>query len=366
MTFPRLYLAGSGMVTPVGANVQMTSAAVNAGINVYEESRYYSQAGKAITMTEVPAGVFQDFEAEIDEGDQYSGQYDRIIKMAVLAIEEACESRTPTSPVPLILAMPELNLSSSISHTLLARNLATNCPSWITPSLSRALYTGRASGIDSIAFAFNYLYQMPYEYLLVGGSDSHSAYERIRPLDAMGRLKTIDSADSFVPGEGACFLLLTTNPALAEIRDGHMVALSIPGLAEEKGHLLSEEPYRGDGLDAAFKKALQNQSPQVIQRIYSSMNGEHHWAKEYGVAYIRNKGAFLEDVSLIHPADCYGDLGSATATALIALAAEHLHKNKQAQKYLVYSSSDSTTRGAIIVEKLVASTPAIPAIGSHR
>lgn len=55
-----------------------------------------------------------------------------------------------------------------------------------------------------------------------------------------------------------------------------------------------------------------------------------------------------------HPADCYGDLGAATAIALIALAAEHLYKHKSAKKHLVYSSSDSAKRGAIVVEKITA------------
>ena len=86
--------------------------------------------------------------------------------------------------------------------------------------------------------------------------------------------------------------------------------------------------------------------------IYSSMNGENHWAKEYGVACLRNSHAFKDPVYTEHPADCYGDLGSATATVLISLAAEHLFKNTEAQAHLVYSSSDTAKRGAIVLQKL--------------
>ncbi len=145
---------------------------------------------------------------------------------------------------------------------------------------------------------------------------------------------------------------MTRHPELAEQRNGFVIALHSPGMSEEDGHLYSDASYRGDGLDQAFKKALLNQSEQSIHSIYSSMNGENHWAKEYGVAFLRNKEKFIEKVNIEHPADCYGDIGAATATALITLAAERLHKSKQAQKHLVYSSSDFGSRGAIVVEKI--------------
>lgn len=82
------------------------------------------------------------------------------------------------------------------------------------------------------------------------------------------------------------------------------------------------------------------------------MNGENHWAKEYGVAVLRNRNALKDPVRVVHPADCYGDVGAATATTLIALAAEHLFKHKNARAHVVYSSSDTAKRGAIVIEKV--------------
>lgn len=351
MSSPKLYIAGMGMITPLGPNVQTTVAAVNAGISAYQESRYYTTEGDAITMAEVPAALFEDFEAEIDEGESYNEQYDHMIKMAVVALGEACRDQPIEQPIPLVLAMPELDISPAIRHALLSRNLANNCASWISPNLTRVCHTGRAAGIESIEFAFKYLYDK-YDRMVVGGSDSHSDYARLNLLDEMGRLLTVGSSDSFAPGEGACFLSLTPRPELAQVRDGHIIALHPPGIAEEQGHLFSGEPYRGDGLDQAFKKALVDQPKQSIHRIYSSMNGENHWAKEYGVAYLRNKQKFIEKVCIEHPADCYGDLGAATATTLITLAAEHLHKNNNVFKHLVYSSSDAAMRAAIVIEKI--------------
>ena len=207
--------------------------------------------------------------------------------------------------------------------------------------------------MEALEFAFRHL--ADNELILIGGSDSPVHPDYIKKLDETDRLLTIKSPDSFAPGEGACFLLLTSNPELAQVKNNSIIALHPPGLTEESGHMYSEEPYRGDGLDQAFKKALLNQAELSIDAIYSSLNGEHFWAKEYGVAYIRSKAKFKDPVRIEHPADCIGDLGCATATTLIALAAENLWAKKSQQKHLVYSSSDTSKRGAIIVEKIPAS-----------
>jgi len=114
----------------------------------------------------------------------------------------------------------------------------------------------------------------------------------------------------------------------------------------------SDEPYRGDGLDQAFKLALHDYTGNAIRTIYSSMNGEQQWAKEYGVAYLRNKEKFHDPVKIEHPADCYGDLGSATAPVLMGLAAESLLKQPGLGTHLVYSSSDGAARAAVRMEKL--------------
>ncbi len=355
----KLYIAGMGMVTPVGGNVAMTAAAVEAKISGYRTSPYYTQQSKPITMAQVPTDVFASLEAEIDEGDSYNEQHDHIIKMAIIAVKEACSPKDITQPIPMILAMSEIQPNiDHLSSKQLIRNLTNNCAPWISTALSRNVSSGRAAGIDAIEFAFKYLYDLPYDFLLVGGSDSYCNYSRLKPLDDAGRLLTAGSADSFAPGEAASFLLLTRHPELALLRNGHVVALNRPGIVDETGHLGSEKPYLGEGLDYAFKKATFGIPEKSIHSIYSSMNGENHWAKEYGVAFLRNRKIFNDPIRFEHPADCYGDLGSATATTLIAIAAENLFKNNKAKTHLVYSSSDSAKRGAIIVEKIVLTSAA--------
>ena len=347
----KLYIAGMGMVTPLGDNVAMTAAMVDAKISAYKSLYANTKTGEKITMARVPNKIFAAFEGNIDEGKRFSPHHDRVVKMAVLALREACAQRTTEQAVPLLLAMPEIKMDTEGLSSFIG-NIASNIEPWVNPTISRSVHSGRASGMEAIAFAFEYLYGTPYPYVLIGGSDSHEDSSRLMPLERDGRLLMPEALEAFAPGEAASFLLLTTHIELAQQRNGQIIALSVPGIADETGHLCSEEPYRGDGLDQAFKKALTNRSEQSIHSIYSSMNGESHWAKEYGVAFLRNRNVFKDPVRIEHPADCYGDLGSATATTLIALAAEHLFKNTNAQAHLVYSSSDTAKRGAIVVEKL--------------
>jgi 3-oxoacyl-[acyl-carrier-protein] synthase-1 len=329
----------------------MTAAAVNAGISAYNSSSLTTNAGEKITMSRVPDELFATFDGEVDEGKRFNPRHDRVLKMAILALREACEQSTIEQAVPLILGMPEIKTGSE-GLSSFVENIANNLKPWINPTISRSIHSGRASGMEAINFVFQYLYGAQYPYVLVGGSDSHEDSSRLMPLERDGRLLMAGKTDGFAPGEAASFLLLTPQIELAQQRNGQVIALSAPGMADEKGHLFSEESYRGDGLDQTFKKALVNQPAHSIHSIYSSMNGENHWAKEYGVAFIRNRKVFKDPVRTEHPADCYGDLGSATATTLIALAAEHLFKSTKAQAHLVYSSSDTAKRGAIVVEKL--------------
>ncbi|MES2824580.1 MAG: hypothetical protein V4732_13330 [Pseudomonadota bacterium] len=347
----KLYIAGMGMVSPVGGNVAMTAATVNAGISAYAASDFYSVNGNAVTMALVPNEIFDEMHVEIGEGDRFSAQHDRIIKMAIMAANEASTYQSIKQPIPLLMAMTDVprDLSDLVPFI---QSLAENCRPIIDPKLTRSFYSGRAAGIEAIDFAFSYLFDAPQDFILIGGSDSCVEDASLAQLDSAGRLLANQVQNGYAPGEGAGFLLLTRHPELALVREGKIIALHPPGIAEESGHLHSKVVYRGDGLDQAFKRALINHQQQNIQYIYSSMNGENYWAKEMGVAQIRNKKSFSENVKIQHPADCIGDVGSATAPILIALAVERLFKHSKLQTHLVYSSSDTAKRGAIVIEKI--------------
>ena len=347
------YIAGIGMLTPVGFDTASTAAAVRAGMSVYEASTNFIQEEQPITMTRIPPEVFKIMDVHIDECS-----YDkRIIKMAILALREALGAQTIETPIPLLLAMPEAHEDvTCIEPEVLIKNLLEQKDLPLAANRVHCMMGGRAAGIQILVWANQYFTQHNADYVLLGGSDSHWVYPRLGRLGEAGRLLAPENMDGFAPGEGAGFILLTRHRQRAMVRDHHLVALSPAGSSQEPGHLHSDEPYRGDGLDHAFKQALDDYTGEPIRSIFSSMNGEHHWAKEYGVAYLRNKKYFHEKVNVEHPADCYGDLGAATGPVLIGLAASDLLKRPDIASHLVYSSSDGAARAAVRVEKLPLNT----------
>ncbi|MCP4472780.1 MAG: hypothetical protein GY815_19235 [Gammaproteobacteria bacterium] len=341
------------MVTPVGANVEMTVAAIAADISAYHSSDFFSVHNQQpFTMTGVPREFFDSVEAEIDEGGHYGGQADNIIKMAIQALRETVAELPPTLTVPLVLAMPETRPGDKyIAPELLFKNLLGQQDLPLSADKLHCLRSGRAAGIEGISLAKRYLFEQGEDYVLIGGSDSYWSHPRLNALDEAQRVLTPVSKDGFAPGEAAGFILLTADAERAMQHDNQMVSLPGCGAAEESGHLYSQSPYLGDGLDQAFKQALGRYQGAPVDAIYSSMNGENHAAKEYGVAFMRSKKSFHSEVRVEHPADCYGDLGAATSPILIALAATDLFKQPLANAHLVYSSSDGPARAAVLLER---------------
>jgi len=349
----RAYIANFGTITAVGDSAAMTAASVKAGVSGYQLSDFYNAQQKPLTLSPVPESVFRQADIEFIIYDYYSEQYDRILKMAFIAMQEVLEQRPEQQSIPLILAIPDISEKDYYLDTsLLLENLLEHKELPFTAETIHFIAGGRAAGIQGIELAMDYLYQKGAAYVLLGSSDSYIDTARLNKIDEAERLLASNRYDGFVAGEGAGFLLLTREPQKALQLDKHIIALNRPGYAEEPGHLYSNDAYRGEGLDKAFKMAFKYSHTQPVDVIYSSMNGEHFWAKEHGVACLRNKHFLSDNVVTEHPADCYGDLGAATGTVLIGVAAIHLLQNSRTTNQLVYASADTRQRAAMVMEKL--------------
>ena len=347
-----MYVAGMGVITPVGATTEMTVAAVKAGISAYQISDFFTKNQQPITMARVPGEVFTSLDVEIEEGNIYGEVYDHIIKMSILALREVFAQVDIKKPIPLILSLPESNTSiDTIPLELLTKNIIAQKDLPIEPSQIRSISTGRAGVIQSLELAQRYLNEMDQDFVVIGGADSFLEYPVLQYLDNEQRLNATGSMDGFAPGEGAGFLLVTRYAGSALNINNKIISLSAPGVAQEPGHLKSEENYLGEGLDLSFKQALKA-SKLPVTRVYTSMNGERFWAKENGVAMMRNKKYFHDEVITEHPADCYGELGCSTGAVLIALSANQLFNETSEYNHLVYTSSDNEWRSSVIVNKI--------------
>ena len=133
-----------------------------------------------------------------------------------------------------------------------------------------------------------------------------------------------------------------------------LAVVSSIGIGFESGHLHSNEPYRGDGLAAALSRLFARDVLDApVAAVWSSMNGENHWAKEWGVGYVRNRGAFQTSHRMHHPADCFGDTGAACGPLMLGLASISIRDGYGATPAIVYGSSDTGSRAAVIVSAAI-------------
>ena len=124
MSTPTLYIAGMGMVSPLGPNVAMTAAAVTAGVSAYEESRYFTPNNNSIVTSEVPHDFFSESDLEMEMCGGYNEQFDNIIKMSIMSILEVCEEHAANQAVPLILALADpRQQDDALPPPLLVENL---------------------------------------------------------------------------------------------------------------------------------------------------------------------------------------------------------------------------------------------------
>ena len=348
---PKVYVAGIGMITPVGFNADMTAAAVRAGVSGYTISGYKNWACKPITMATVPDEALPGICDDLDTSEAISVQIGRMLMMATIALEQVLEFYPDDKPLPLMLAVPESDpeLEVPMSHAFIEL-LMTQTNIALDRANCRMIGAGRAGVIAGIDMAVKYLGQGVSDYVLVGGVDSYQDHDVLLKLAEQDRVMAEGSQEGFVPGEAAGFLLLTGKKNLAQQFGKYKIGISVPGLAQEVGHMYSEATYTGEGLANAVRTALDNHAGSRVNRIYSSMNGEHFWAKEHGVAMIRNTAELNELVTTEHPADCFGDIGAAMGAVLIGIAGLTLVKEGKAQSSLVYCSSDRAPRGAVCLE----------------
>lgn len=344
MATNQAFVARSGMITAVGGTGELTSLAVAAGMNCYSESSYVNRDGFKMKLAQVPSDALGQLADTLKE-IKMSKRHKRCVLLASIAIEEALSGEENIDDVPLFLGLPEPipGCVDSIQSNILS-HIALQSGIGFDVGNSRVFRSGRASGMLAIDLAFQYFEATGKSRVIIGGVDSFVDPTVLGVLDLHGRVLAEERLDAFAPGEGAGFILLSSQ-AVKEKVSQKGTQLFRPSLAAEPGHLYSDEPNLGAGLTSVFKQAQLASGNDPIDRIYSSFNGESIHNKEYGIAVLRNSSRLSEGFELEHPGDCFGDIGAAFAPVLISLA----HHN-YVGKSLVFCCSDNENRGAMVVK----------------
>ncbi len=330
-----------GMITPIGVNVEMTAASVRSAVSSYRESAILNKQFNPMILSQVPEEALPALDDELGK-QVLSSRQQRLLRLATPAIQQIADKFT--EPVPLMLCGPEKlpGRRSVISDKFLQQlMLQTKAP--IDLENSYVFPHGRAAGFLALESAMQLLESGSHRQVMVGGIDSFLDLYLLATLDAEDRIQAQGMMDAFVPGEAAAFLLLKQADSSSTVK------IYPPGIADEPGHRYSKEPYKGEGLANAVSEALSITSDRKIQTVFSSFNGENFHAKEWGVAAIRNQHILDSDHNVIHPADCYGDIGAATAPVLMALAAIGIENGHYHKPALVWASSEMQHRASVLM-----------------
>jgi len=342
-----LKISSVGMITAVGSDVEMTAASVKCGTSASRDVAILNKKISPMKMALIPQDALPALNEELTYAPGLCFRQRRMLRLAEPALKEALIGRDIDEPIPLFLAVPEKLYRSEIAvQFAFINHLKTQTGINIDTENSCIFACGRAGGVLAIDAAFTFIQESGRDSVLVGGIDSYLDTGLLAHLDQQNRILALNISDGFIPGEGAAFVLLSSESISASTGD---TVVYSPGLAEEAGHRYSDEPYRGEGLSAAISRAISNSSVgKPVEIVYSSLNGENFGAKEYGVAIVRNAPKFKDQYEVIHPADCYGDIGAASAVAMLCLAKNAKDKGDSRYK-LIYCSSDMSARGAVCV-----------------
>jgi 3-oxoacyl-[acyl-carrier-protein] synthase-1 len=349
----RVAIIGAGAFTPVGLSLSETATAVRAGIARVLETSYIGSANEWITMSYLPAEFMPDLGPAVPEAfPELSERQVRMVRMGGAALAEAVSNTAPDTPVPLIVGVPAVGpAAESVADPRLLDALALQSGVAIAVEASSIVSAGRAAGLMAVHQAGQRILSGEVDFAVAGGCDSYQHPELLEALDSESRLLSQSKYDGFVPGEGAGFLLLASRRASERGGAAVLGWLDASGTGFEEEHLSADKPHRGEGLARTLRAMLDGNggSTAPVETVYASMNGERYWAKEWGVAAVRLASHFSEGLAVEHPADCYGDAGSAAGPLMAGLALAALEQGYRSGPALVYASSDAGERAAIII-----------------
>lgn len=344
---PPVDIVAVGMTTPVGLDAQRAAAAIRAGICRSAETSFENEDSEPQVMSLVGDEYLPVLHPALPEVGRAAATA-RTIQLGTYALAEAC-APCPIPP-PLLLALREEDGIDQIEGPAFIRDLATQARVELDLRNSRLYRQGGAAGLFALRDAMALLASDRVPCVLVGGVDTMTDPGQLRELDREGRLLG-RSIDGFIPGEGAAFLLLTSPSTRRRLRLEPFASVVGVGLGSETGHRYSSEPYRGDGLDAAFKDLFASLPTTIgkVETVYAGFNGESLPSKEWGVAYLRSNRRFAENPRIEHPADCLGDAGAALGPIMLGLAAIGIRRAYRKPPLLVWSTSDREPRGAAML-----------------
>jgi len=323
-----LEIASVGMVTSVGLDAPSACAAMRAGIDGFQETRFLSGPNEALIGAPVP----------LPRGWIGEKRFVHLAAGAVCEVlQEVPEAR---EQCVVILCLAEENRPGRLLTD--ARALIRSILEIAEIPLSGRSLTishGRPSGHIALEQARRILAANEAPFVLIVGVDSYLSTHAVEHYLSQRRLLTLANPDGFIPGEAAAAILC----AKAGSRGFKLFGL---GLSRERSFIHNEEdiPFRGDGIVEAYKGALLQTGIEMKRLGYriSDLIGEAYFFKQTAFASIRLVRGHHGFQDLWSPAESLGNIGAAVVPLMIGMAWTAARKGYSAGNPVLIEASNDT------------------------
>ncbi len=337
---------------PIGLDLVQTSTSVVTGVSCVEFSSIVDEKSAPITMGLVPEDLMAKLREKIGSKPSLPSLSARMLRLLSPCLEHLDASQLPLRDMPMFLAGPEEQPGEqSLLHEQFFEHLYLQSGVSFDWMKSRSFRLGRAGLFYALNEAEAALDKV--DHVLIGGVDSMFDRLVIARYLSENRISREGVMDGFTPGEGAALMVVSNRSAARSLQHEPLAVINSWGVGRAEGHRYSDLPYRGEGLSLAVSRMFEaagNRSP--ITTVFAGLNGESFSAKEWSVAFMRNRERFREDIQLEHPAEYMGDAGAASAPISAAVAAFGLNRKIWEGPLMLWASSDHAERGVALMSRL--------------
>ena len=324
------------MVTGVGLDTASSCAAIRATIDNFQDTRFMDKGGEWVLGSEVPLEK------------PWRGTR-KLAKMLAMALTECSqEAGLDLAIVPILICLAEKERPGRVEN--LANKIFFETQEELNIKFhknSSFVEHGRVGGLVAMKLARSMLYDKDETQIMVAGVDSLLTAPAIRHYEDKERVLTSINSNGFIPGEGACAVLIQKPRAS---KDKQLICSGL-GFGLEQVTINSEEPFRADGLTKALKEALVDANTTMDDTDFRivDVSGEQYWFKEASLVLSRILRVHKEGYPLWHPADCVGEVGAAISLIALAYLKEACDKDfSEGHKMIQHSSNDDQRRSAAI------------------
>ena len=270
----------------------------------------------------------------------------RMLRLAMMALNECLSQVECEHPLPLFLALPaEDEAPSSDEFPGLLNHL---CGEQLAVDQSRLINGGRAAGIAALHKAFEVINSGAYSRVIVGGVDSLVTEKTLDELISAQRLVINSHFDAIIPGEAAVFVLLEA----VEGVDNPGPMLMATQISNDKDDALNDEDHLPVGMAQVVTRLRESIDSDALQpkTLFPPFNGESRWVEEWGECNLKNNQFISARARYEIPASFCGDMGAAHSLFAVALCADQLSIGLMKGPVLVCAASDQFMRSAAIVD----------------